>query len=560
MSVNDVEIRAVLKSKSEQNELYKNPVLDITLPSQVQNISINSINLLYEDELRIANFGVLEDGRTIRVILEGEQTKYKEEAIDGATVIINASLTLDKKAGSSTEQIGLVYTNEKAIHYPENKAQGETSKEINVVSYAGLVTTTTIPNKGIEIINNRTYLFGRKIAGVAGCGEDFVRVVLHEFISFSLFGENAYPVINAVLKIPQINRVGSRLHVEDGDRSGNIQTFYSVAAGNSGAVGVEGVEFARAKSEIIVSRFVEIGISEVGGPGGIKRITGFFGFIEREIVLGIKIGIHAGFGSVDSVVGLTVEKPYVFPFVDSRKKGERVVGVGRTEHFRVEYCFDFAAAKGIYLDDIIGSGIFRVIHKEQISLSENVIRQNVFRHGSLGEFGIIDIHGKNRAVADINEFSFHHFEYHGMIGKFGNYGSVRSVDFGTHYHRLGGLGVSVAVEFGGSRGVINIVVHNVNSAVGLIGAVHVLGDDNLRLSRRNAVGQRNSAHRSLYHFAESVGGGFSGITVHEIKVISVNHRHTAVGGHHVAELRGDGVLLEIFGTAADYYRSGHDYQ
>lgn len=154
MSVNDVEIRAVLKSKSEQNELYKNPVLDITLPSQVQNININSINLLYEDELRIANFGVLEDGRTIRVILEGEQTKYKEEAIDGATVIINASLTLDKKAGSSTEQIGLVYTNEKAIHYPENKAQGETSKEINVVSYAGLVTTTTIPNKGIEIINN----------------------------------------------------------------------------------------------------------------------------------------------------------------------------------------------------------------------------------------------------------------------------------------------------------------------------------------------------------------------------------------------------------------------
>ena len=154
MSANDVEIRVVLKSKNESNELYKNPVVQVTLPEQVTNIDVSSINLLYEDELVISNAAILEDGRTIRIELTGEQTKYKEEAIDGATIIINASLTLDKKAGSSAEQISLVYTNEKAIHYSENKTQGEVSIPVNVVSYAGLVTTTTIPSKNIEIINN----------------------------------------------------------------------------------------------------------------------------------------------------------------------------------------------------------------------------------------------------------------------------------------------------------------------------------------------------------------------------------------------------------------------
>ena len=155
MSVNnDVEIRAILQTREEDKELYKNPKIDITLPSQVQAINVESIDLLYEDELQISDARMLSDGRTIEISLQGEQTKYKEEAIDGATIIINADLTLDKKAGNSTEQIGLVYTNEDAINYPDGKPQGETSTEINVVSYAGLVTTTTIPESGIEVINN----------------------------------------------------------------------------------------------------------------------------------------------------------------------------------------------------------------------------------------------------------------------------------------------------------------------------------------------------------------------------------------------------------------------
>lgn len=155
MSVNnDVEIRAILQTREEDKELYKNPKIDITLPSQVQAINVKSIDLLYEDELQISDARMLSDGRTIEISLQGEQTKYKEEAIEGATIIINADLTLDKKAGSSTEQIRLVYTNEDAINYPEGKKQGETSAEINVVSYAGLVTTTTIPQSDIEVINN----------------------------------------------------------------------------------------------------------------------------------------------------------------------------------------------------------------------------------------------------------------------------------------------------------------------------------------------------------------------------------------------------------------------
>lgn len=155
MSTNkNVEIRAILQTREEKNELYKNPKLKIILPEKVQKIELNTVDLIYEDELEIAKAEVLSDGRTIEITLNGEQTKYKEEAIEGATVIINANITVDKKAGNSKEQIAFVYTNEKAIHYVENKAQGEFINPINIVSYAGVITTTTIPEKQIEIINN----------------------------------------------------------------------------------------------------------------------------------------------------------------------------------------------------------------------------------------------------------------------------------------------------------------------------------------------------------------------------------------------------------------------
>ena len=141
----NVEFRILLNSKSENNKLFKNPVIRLQLPEKIENIEVNSINLIYEDELQIASANLL-DGNIIEIRLAGEQTKYKEEAVDAAILIINANLSTSNRLTSSVEQVSLSYEND--------GTQGQISKEINLVSYAGVITVNKIADYGVEIINN----------------------------------------------------------------------------------------------------------------------------------------------------------------------------------------------------------------------------------------------------------------------------------------------------------------------------------------------------------------------------------------------------------------------
>ena len=149
---NNVEFRITLKSKEEKNELFKNPVINLELPEKIKNIEVNSINLVYENELKIASAKLI--GNTIEIKMQGEQTEYKEEAIDGATIIINANLSTDNRIVSSTEQVKLTYSNENAVNYCNDENIGTISKDINIVSYAGVITTNQISEYGIDVVNN----------------------------------------------------------------------------------------------------------------------------------------------------------------------------------------------------------------------------------------------------------------------------------------------------------------------------------------------------------------------------------------------------------------------
>ncbi len=150
---NNVEFRVTLKSREEKNELFKNPVVKIELPEKIKDIQVNSINLLYEDELKIKSAQL--NGNTIEISMQGEQTKYKEEAIDGATIIVNANLATDTKIASSTEQVKVTYTNANAINYSNGANAGIVAQNIDIVSYAGVVTTNQVEEYGIDLVNNQ---------------------------------------------------------------------------------------------------------------------------------------------------------------------------------------------------------------------------------------------------------------------------------------------------------------------------------------------------------------------------------------------------------------------
>lgn len=148
----NVEFRITLNSKNENNELFKNPVLKLELPEKIEGIEINSVKLLYEDEMKIKSYVI--KNKTLEIVLDGEQTQYKGEAVDGAIIIVNANITVNMKNPSSKEQVKLTYTNENAVNYNGGEKLGTVQKDINIVSYAGIVSTNKILEYGIEVINN----------------------------------------------------------------------------------------------------------------------------------------------------------------------------------------------------------------------------------------------------------------------------------------------------------------------------------------------------------------------------------------------------------------------
>lgn len=147
---NDIEMRIILKTDEESKDLYKNPSFTIELPEQVESVQINSINVLYEEELEITNYVV--DGRYITIQMQGEQTEYKSQSVEGANIIINATINVNRTSIAKPEAINVTYTNEKANIYANQEDIGRISKEIEVVSPKDVTVINSIDALNIETI------------------------------------------------------------------------------------------------------------------------------------------------------------------------------------------------------------------------------------------------------------------------------------------------------------------------------------------------------------------------------------------------------------------------
>ena len=148
-----IEIKATLVTNKEKYDLYKNPTIRIELPSKVESVKVNSINLLYEENLKVKNAQLTENNgaKVIEVTLEGEQSKYIESEVSaGATIIINANITLNKKIASSTEKIKMTINNENATTYESNPVE----KDIEIVAPTGMVVANTMENADLTSIGD----------------------------------------------------------------------------------------------------------------------------------------------------------------------------------------------------------------------------------------------------------------------------------------------------------------------------------------------------------------------------------------------------------------------
>ena len=154
----DVVMGIKLITNGVQYDLYKNPTIQIQLPSSVETINVNSIEKLYGDEFEIKPEYNTKN-KTINITLTGEQTEYPETEATQLYIQINLDITLSKTTPSKDDKIIMKYTNENATQYEGGTTgAGTVEKTIGISSQNGLITMN----------NSSTY----NIEGISGISED----------------------------------------------------------------------------------------------------------------------------------------------------------------------------------------------------------------------------------------------------------------------------------------------------------------------------------------------------------------------------------------------------
>lgn len=131
---NDVTITATLITNGAQYNLFKNPVIEIKLPEEVEKVILGETSILYENNLNIKNAEVVDSNgsKIIRIEIEGTQNEYTLNSIvNGANIIIPATIILKKDIDSVDSAINVTYTNENGNVNDYNN-EGNDSKSIGI--------------------------------------------------------------------------------------------------------------------------------------------------------------------------------------------------------------------------------------------------------------------------------------------------------------------------------------------------------------------------------------------------------------------------------------------
>ncbi len=151
LSENDVRITAELIAKNESNKLYKNPKLNIELPKDLKEVSIQNITpVVGNDELTLKSYNVVTNkagNKVIVVEMQGEQKSYSANV---ATIVIDAKMKTDAFMANKNVEVKTTFVNDEEI--------SEKVQELKIVAKSGLVTKSTVKvgETVVEKVNQNT--------------------------------------------------------------------------------------------------------------------------------------------------------------------------------------------------------------------------------------------------------------------------------------------------------------------------------------------------------------------------------------------------------------------
>ena len=146
---NTLRITTVLKTIDNSNRLFKNSTINIELPKEVTEATLENVSLVYDEELSIKTKEIItnESGnKVLKIELEGEQTKYNAQ--EGATIVADLKIKTEKFMASKNVEIKTICN--------DSEANIERVNNIKIVSKTGILNKSTIKigNDVVENINN----------------------------------------------------------------------------------------------------------------------------------------------------------------------------------------------------------------------------------------------------------------------------------------------------------------------------------------------------------------------------------------------------------------------
>lgn len=236
----NIELKAILRTDSIDNKLFRNPSIKITLPSYIEKIEVKDIKLLFDEELQItgANLVNNSDGsKTIVITTKGTQTKYSIGSVSGgANIIITADITVNKLTPNKQANIVMEYTNENVVQQTRSVVEKETKQTeipVSFVAPTGVVTTNSISNyaEGKEEI---TSISGEEQIGV------IETIAPARNVNYKMSVINNYN--NSIENISILGRMPFKGNTNAGGGNEYGSTFDMVL---QGAISVEGVESSK---------------------------------------------------------------------------------------------------------------------------------------------------------------------------------------------------------------------------------------------------------------------------------------------------------------------------
>ena len=164
-----IEFKIELMNNNIDSDYWENPIIVAEMPKEVEEITINSASLLYEDNLQFYTYKVdtLNGNKAIRIDLRGTQKELISSTIEGGTtIVINANIKLKELTlTNENNPINLYYFNNLATNYEEetqielngeNYSMGKSSTEVNYVAPIGFTTIHQIRDFNTEgnIVNS----------------------------------------------------------------------------------------------------------------------------------------------------------------------------------------------------------------------------------------------------------------------------------------------------------------------------------------------------------------------------------------------------------------------